>query len=155
MGEDLKFVDSEYDPLYTDSPTFGPIYINNKKIPHPDYGIGATGASWSGASTCVAHAKFIYNYIWGSVDYGTAYNNKSFSSSNELHSMVGNAKLGSRMTLFRPDGSSHTFIIVSFSATNLTVYHSNYGNKNKVTVTRFTYDELVQRFNRASYYRPN
>lgn len=154
LGVDLEISDNEISPRYQDLSKFGPIKINAKTIPHPSYGIGATGASWSGSGTCVAHAKYIYNYIWGSVNYGTAVYDQTFTTPEAFQRFVKGLKPGARMTIYRPDGSSHTFVLVAKGTNDFTAYHSNYGNNNKVTITKFTYAEIAKQYNRTSFYRP-
>ena len=123
-------------------------YINGKQIPHASYPVGSTySGTFQNAPQCHGFALFIYDYLWGSTDYGNYIDPIDISDANDAKTALQNRPAG---TLVRVGPSLHTMIIVSTSSSGIYVYHANWTG-GKVALTNFTYANFATRWSKIRF----
>lgn len=70
-------------------------YINGKQIPHASYPVGSTySGTFQNATQCHGFALFIYDYLWGSTDYGNYIDPIDISSASDAKAALQNRPAG-------------------------------------------------------------
>ncbi|MBE6906579.1 MAG: hypothetical protein E7476_09950 [Ruminococcaceae bacterium] len=141
LGKDIE-PNNLISPYYSD--ISGEYAINGHTIPLYNYPINSI---WDGSNECVGFARYVYNTLWNNKS-GTTFT-ASIPSKDVAERKLKSLKNGTRITGFKDNKQMHTMITVSTSVytDGIIVYHANYSTKyNKVTLTKFTYDEFATLF---------
>lgn len=140
-------------------------YIINNVYPcHTKY-----GKRFDGGSTCYGFGKDVIYRLFGAY---TSYRYRSFTYSGvstsgmdiiascttftfaNVENLLSNAKPGDVLQFDSP--KQHTMIIKSVNSNSVTVYHSNWDNKDTVRIDTFSFDYFINRnSNKLSLLRSN
>ncbi len=130
------------------------VQINGKAIPLSSYPIGSyyTGSN-NGSTQCRGFSWLVYQACWGSYSYGTTrLTGVTATNATVLYNYASMYGKGSRFNFTSP--TYHSMIITQTFSMNVSgklthfidVYHANWGNDNKVYVTRFNKDQFYSYF---------
>ena len=130
------------------------VQMNGTAVPLASYPIGSyyTGSN-NGSTQCRGFSWLVYQVCWGSYSYGTTrLTGVTATNATVLYNYAAMYGKGSRFNFNSP--TYHSMIITqTFSMTvggtltyYIDVYHANWGNDNKVYVTRFTKEQFYSYF---------
>ncbi len=115
--------------------------------PHGSYTVGTVwNDNYNGSTQCAGFARLIFNTWCGT--NGTDLNTITPASNSALQTYINRLHPGSRLRAYKQVSSDgHSMVVIDKTSSGIYVYHSNFGEDNKIQITYFSFTDLRNRWN--------